>query len=126
VTAQAHALIGTALLAVSLIASVMAIIERRGNTKPSGVLRAAVLLTVALLVVQVLVGLDLWSRGARPIGTALDFVHIGGPIVALLGAVYHVFVSARNPLRNYAVASIMTFALALISYFIGEMGGRVP
>jgi hypothetical protein len=120
---ETHALIGAALLLANLAAGVWALVEARRTPKPSGGLRAAVLVAFALLVVQVLVGLDLWARGLRPMFNALDFVHIGGPILALLGAVYHLFVSTRNQTRNYAVASLMTFALGLISYAIGEMGG---
>jgi hypothetical protein len=70
-----------------------------------------------------MVGADLWFRGLRPVNGALDYVHIGGPILALFGAIYHIFVSQRNQTRNYAVATLMTFVLGLLSYGIGEMGG---
>jgi hypothetical protein len=118
---ETHALIGAAVLLVNLAAGVWALLAARRSPKPSGALRLAVLVAFALLVVQILVGSDLWFRGLRPSFNALDFVHIGGPILALLGGIYHIFVSSRNQTRNYAVASLMTFVLALISYGIGEM-----
>ena len=81
----------------------------------------------ALLVVQVLVGIDLLSRGGVPASSSalFSYIHILGPVLALGGGVYHIFVSRRNPVRNYAVATLMTVILGLISYAIGEMGSSL-
>lgn len=121
---QMHALIGAGVLLVSLIAAIWASASASRSPAPGVALRLAVYLGLALLTVQVLFGADLWLRvGARPTEGPLSLVHVGGPILALAGGAYHAFGSAKNRTRNYAIAMWMTFALGLISYAIGEMGG---
>jgi len=122
-----HAAIGLSVIVANLAVGIWAIAASRRSPKPSGALRVAVLIAFALLVLQVLVGVDLWIGGGRPAPSSLlsSYVHVLGPVLALLGAVYHIFVSSRNPVRNYAVATLLTVALGLISYAIGEMGPRL-
>ncbi len=124
---QFHAFFGSLVILVNLAVGLWAIGASRRTDKPTVAMRAAALVGFALLVVQVLIGLDLASAGKLPAPNSILFsaIHMGGPILALLGAVYHIFVSRRNRLRNYRTAALMTFVLGLISYVIGEMGPRL-
>ncbi len=124
---QFHALVGSLVILVNLVVGVWGIAASRRTDKPTAALRAAALVGFALLVVQVLIGVDLASTGALPAPRSafVSAIHMIGPFLALLGAIYHIFISRRNRVRNYGVAGLMTFVLGLISFVIGEMGPRL-
>lgn len=124
-TGPMHALIGSGVLVVSLLVGIWAFVAMRRGSSPSGLLGAGVWLALALLVVQILAGADLWMRGARPIPGFLAYVHLAGPVVALAGAAFHVFGRPKDRARNYAIAMLTIFVLALLSYVLGEMGNAV-
>lgn len=120
-----HPVVGGLVLLVSLVVGIWAVLAARGGHAPGLGLRLGVVLGLTLLVIQVLIGSDLVFRlGLRPIAGPLALVHMGAPYLALLGAAYHVFGPARNRVKNYAIAMLLTFGLGLISYGIGEVGQR--
>ncbi len=125
-TPQMHAILGSAVVLVSLLVGVWAVLAARGGVKPSGALQVGVGVALALLVLQVLAGVDLLASGHQPPARGvLGVVHVGGPFLALIGAGTHVFfLRRRSRLRNYATAMLLTFGLGLLSYLIGEMGRR--
>ncbi len=124
---QLHAVVGSLVILVNLVVGIWAIVRYRRTDKPGGALSASSLAGFALLVIQVLIGLYFASTGALPYprSVLLSVIHMGGPILALLGSIYHIFISRRNKVRNYRTAALMTVVLGLISYAIGEMGARL-
>jgi hypothetical protein len=139
-TTQIHALLGLLVLVTSLVVGIWAFrAARRGQTPPR--LAGAMMAAVGLLLVQVLMGFDLWARGARPAESPLAEVHIAGPIIALLVGVALVFFrrgagtaagagtagaavggEGGAAATRWAAASLVIFLVALVSYAIGEMG----
>ena len=117
-TGQVHMLVGSVVLAGSLAVGLWALVLRRLVTRPFIV--AFVALTVVLLL-QILIGLDLWGRGLRPAAGALSAVHIAGPLVALAVAVVMLVRRPRRPLP-YALSSFLMLALAALGYAIGQAG----
>ena len=109
-TGEVHRWLGTAVLLVSLIVGIWA------------ALTGGVVATLALLGLQVLLGLDLWARGGRPAQGALALVHLALPLVALLAGVGLLIGRRRDRAGSYAIATALTFVAALVSYGIGEMG----
>ena len=122
-TAQVHALVGSSVVIVSLLVGVWALVSARRSANPSIALTVGALVGTAILTIQVLIGADLWFRvGARPIAGPLAYVHMSGPILALAGAIFHVFGPAKNRVRNYAIGMLSITGLGLLSYVIGEIG----
>ena len=119
-TGAQHAMLGMAVLVVSLVVGIWGLLAARGGNRPPRPLHWGTLLAIVILAVQILIGLDLWSRGLRPAEGGLALVHLGSPLVALAGALAILFGSKSS--RRYALSSFLIFALALISYGIGEMG----
>jgi hypothetical protein len=117
-----HALIGSGVLLVSLVVGVWALVVARRHAEPSGALTGGTWVALALLVTQILAGADLLSRGLVPIAGPLEYVHVGGPVIALAGAAFHVFGRPKTRARNYAIAMLTIFVFALLSYVLGEIG----
>jgi hypothetical protein len=49
-------------------------------------------------------------------------LHLAGPIIALIVTLGLIGGEGQRTPRRYAVASLVTVGLALVSYAIGEMG----
>ena len=121
-TGEVHRWLGTAVLLVSLIVGIWAALNARRAGTAGGALTGGVVATLALLGLQVLLGLDLWARGGRPAQGALAWVHLAGPLVALLAGIGLLLGRRRERAGSYAIATGLTFVAALVSYGIGEMG----
>ncbi|HEX5503723.1 MAG TPA: hypothetical protein VFW96_13955 [Thermomicrobiales bacterium] len=118
---QTHAWIGLAVLVVNLVVGVAALLAARRDGKASRALVGGAYLGLALLVVQILAGLDLWTRNLRPAaGAGPTAVHVGAPLVALVVAAV-VLPRARGRASRYAAVALVVFVAALVSYGIGEM-----
>ncbi len=122
-TPEMHATLGLAVLLVNLVVGVWAMLQARRGALPTGALRLVVLLAGVLLVVQVLVGADLWFRGGRPAPSPWAEIHVLLPVLALNQFV--VFLVLRRPgalqTRRYGTAALSTAFVALLSYGIGQM-----
>jgi hypothetical protein len=119
-----HAMVGLAVIVVNLVVGVwMLLAARRGADAPaSRLMTAGVLLGAAVLFIQILLGLDLWQRGARPAMPPWGELHLAGPLIAIIVTLGLVGGEGQRTPKRYAIASLLTVALALVSYAIGEMG----
>lgn len=118
--ADTHRWIGTAVLVLNLAIGIWALLVARRAAAAPRALTWGVIAGLAVLGLQILIGLDLWSRGGRPANAALSLLHLVGPIAALAGGV--ALLIGRRDARSRAAAALLAFALALVSYGIGEMG----
>jgi hypothetical protein len=126
---QIHLIVGGLVLLDNLVAGIWALLAaRRGATAPPALLIVGAS-AAGMLVLQVLLGLGLWSIGLRPVFSPtagiLNLVHIIGPVVALGLWAFAFFLEPRFSSRRIALAAWLTFLLALLSYGIGEMGNRI-
>ena len=123
--AQIHMWIGISVLVVNLVVGLWALLAARKGLFAGRLLIVGFSVGSALLLVQVLLGLDLWFRmGLRPAPGALGIVHVAGPLLALVAAIIVEWMPAPKLAGRYAFSSLLTFAVALLSYGIGEMGRR--
>lgn len=119
-TPETHAMIGSAVLLLSLVVGVWAVIAGKRSKTASAALTGALIVTMVLLGLQILAGIDLLSRGGSPAPGALAIVHIGGPIIAFVLGLWALLGSPRAVIRRYILADHLTFLVALVSYAIGE------
>jgi cytochrome bd-type quinol oxidase subunit 1 len=119
-----HAMVGLSVIVINLVVGAWAlVVARRGGGAPvPRLLTVAVALGVAVLLVQVLLGLDLWMRGGRPAAPPWGEVHLAGPVVALIVALGLLGGDGPRTAGRHAIASLVIGAVALVSYAIGEMG----
>lgn len=124
-TGAQHATLGIAVIVVNLAVAVWAFLAWRrakaGQASPNA-LTWATYLGIALLTVQVLVGIDLWGKGLRPAGSALSGVHVLAAVVALGTAIWSLLHWKREPARAAFHATTVIVICGLISYAIGEAG----
>ncbi|MGH7861560.1 MAG: hypothetical protein ACREOS_04900 [Candidatus Dormibacteraceae bacterium] len=118
-TPQTHAMLGTAVLVVSLLVGIWLIFARRTDKTASPSLTVALIVVLALLGIQILAGVDLLSRGDQPAPGALAIVHVGGPIIAFLVGLWALLAPPRARILHYIVAVHLTFLVSLISFAIG-------
>jgi len=119
-TPETHALIGSLVLLVSLVVGIWAVIAGKRSKTASPLLTAALTVTMVLLGIQILAGIDLLSRGGSPAPGVLAIVHIGGPIIAFLVGIWALLGVPRARVGRYIMADHLTFLVALMSYIIGE------
>lgn len=123
-TPQTHAILGLALILVSLVAGVWARIRARQGHATGRPLGITVAVAGVLLLVQVLVGADLWARGARPAASPWAEIHLILPILTLIQFV--VFLARPKTgaaqTRRWSIATLSTAGVALLSYAIGQIG----
>ncbi len=119
-TPETHAIIGSAVLVLSLIVGVWAVIAGKRSKTASPLLTAALTVTMVLLGIQILAGIDLLSRGGSPAPGVLAIVHVGGPVIAFVLGLWALLGTPRAQIRRYIMADHLTFLAALVSYAIGE------
>jgi hypothetical protein len=119
-TPETHALIGTGVLVLSLIVGVWAVLAGKRSKTANPWLTSALAVTMVLLGVQILAGIDLLARGGRPAPGILTIVHVGGPIIAFILGLWALLGTPRAQIRRYILADHLTFLAALVSYVIGE------
>ena len=119
---EIHMMVGGLVLLIGIANGIWTTIAAKRAKTASTALFASVVVMTILLLLQVLLGLDLFSRGLRPAQGILAIVHMLGPIIALVVAVVLVFGNPQRLTRRYIPASHLTAAVAVISYIIGEMG----
>jgi hypothetical protein len=117
---ETHRWIGTAVLVINLAVGVWALLAARRAGAPPRALTWGVIAGLVVLGLQILIGLDLWARGARPASAAMSLIHLASPILALAGGA--ALILGREDARRHAAAAFLVLALALVSYGIGEMG----
>ena len=125
---QVHYTVGTTILALSLVVGVWALIAVRSGQPAGRALTVALGVVGGVLGLQLLLGMDLWTRGFRPAANPqlalLNLVHMLGPVIALGLVAFALTMEPRHRPGRYALAALVTFALALVSFSIGEMGNR--
>lgn len=118
-TPQTHAMIGTAILVVSLLVGIWLVFARRTDKTASPALTVALIVVMALLGLQILAGVDLLSRGDQPAPGVLAIVHVGGPVIAFLVGLWALLAPPRARISHYIAADHLTFLVSLISFAIG-------
>lgn len=118
-TPETHAMIGTAILLISLLVGIWLVIAGRSNKTATPLLTGALIVVVVLLGVQILAGIDLLSRGDSPAPGILAIVHVGGPIIAFVVGLWALLVPPRARVPRYIMADHLTFLVSLISFGIG-------
>jgi heme A synthase len=88
---------------------------------PSGSYRATLVLTEGLFIVQGLVGIAMFSQGARP----HDQLHwLYGPLLVIVLPIAASYLSGRERRREalvYGLATLFMFGLAIRAYMTGHV-----
>src|SRR5690606_31391734 len=112
---------------VNLLAGLALVKARKERTPAPLGLKLVAYIGQALLLFQVLVGLDLWSRGARPTPVGFwSWLHMLLPIGALLFTAMMLVRLRKQPAKEHA-ASLSRGAwhnagIAVVTYLIGFFG----
>lgn len=118
VSQTTHGLLGAAIVVVALIVGLWALLAmRRGGPAPRS-LTIGVLLTVGLLLIQILLGMERWVDVGVPGMSLRGFVHTGGPIVALIVSLGLIVGEAMRSPGRYAIAMLLIAATALLSHAV--------
>lgn len=121
-----HGTLGGAVVLLNIIVALVLIPDRR-HRRPIGSLKKLVAyLGQLLLLAQVLIGLDLWTRGFRPAPGLWALLHLILPIGALLFAVMMLVRMRRQHRKEHATmlskAAWHTAMVAIVAYLIGMLG----
>ena len=96
-----HGTLGLSVVVVNALVGLLLIKARKERAPVPAVLKAVAYLGQALLLVQVLIGLDLWGHGARPSSSGVwSWLHMLLPIGALLFTVMLLVTCASSPFGN--------------------------
>lgn len=122
-----HGTIGGIVVILNLLVGISLMGARR-NKRPIGAFQKIIAYIGQLsLLIQVLIGLDLWMRGARPAtGTVWSYLHLLLPLGALLFSIMMLSRLRKQPAKEHATvlskAAWHAALVALVTYFIGMMG----
>lgn len=121
-----HGELGATVVILNLIVGLILMRARRERTPVSTGFRVLAYLGQIALVVQVLIGLDLWSRGARPAVGLWGWLHLLLPIGALLFSVMMLLrlrkASSGEQAALLSKAAWHTASVAVVTYLIGYLG----
>lgn len=119
-----HGTLGLSVVVVNALVGLLLIKARKESAPVPAVLKAVAYLGQALLLVQVLIGLDLWGHGARPSSSGVwSWLHMLLPIGALLFTVMLLVRMRKQPVREHAASlskgAWHTASVAVVTYLIG-------
>lgn len=119
-----HGNLGLSVVIVNVLVGLLLIKARKERIPISGGMKFVAYLGQALLLVQVLVGLDLWGHGARPSAVSLwSWLHMLLPIGALLFTAMLLVRMRKQPSREHATSlskgAWHTASVAVVTYLIG-------
>lgn len=121
-----HAPLGLTVIVLNLAVGLVLMRARRNRQGVSAAYRVLAYLGQAALAVQVLIGLDLWSRGARPAPGFWAWLHLLFPIGALIFNVIMLLQMRKRPAEEHATllskGAWHTASVALVTYLIGYFG----
>lgn len=121
-----HGTIGFAVVLLNVVVGLLLIRARRDRQPVPAVFKVLAYIGQLLLLIQVLIGLDLWTRGARPAVGIWGWLHMLLPIGALIYTIVVLAASRKAPRRDQAVtlskAAWHTASVALVTYLIGMIG----
>lgn len=119
-----HGNLGLSVVIVNVLVGLLLMRARKERTAASGGQKIIAYVGQALLLVQVLVGLDLWARGARPSPVGLwSWLHMLLPIGALLFTIMLLVRMRQQPSQEHATTlskgAWHTASVAVVTYLIG-------
>lgn len=121
-----HAMLGTIVVLLNVIVGLLLLKDRREHRSIGAGKKAVAYLGQLLLLVQILVGFDLWSRGARPAAGFWAFLHLILPLGALVFAVMMLRRMRGSAKDEHATllskAGWHTAAVSIVTYIIGTVG----
>lgn len=121
-----HGTLGLAVVVLNILVGVILIKARKEQLAIAGGFRFLAYVGQILLLVQVLIGLDLWARGARPAPGVWGWLHLLLPIGALLFSVMMLIRMRKKPKQEHATdlskAAWHTASVAVLTYLIGTLG----
>lgn len=122
-----HGTIGLSVVVVNILVGLVLMKARKERTPAPAALKLFAYLGQTLLLVQVLIGLDLWSRGARPTPVSFwSWLHMLLPIGALVFTVMLLMRLRKQPVKEHATTlskgAWHTASVAVVTYLIGMLG----